>query len=142
MRMQAVFQLLFFDLATHSATHYKFSFGKPGLTKCYFPYFAKPSSVECNLLTAFTTGIFFKFAFMDVRELITIDNGILGGLSVFKDICVPVESLFDHLEAGVLLDELLDDFPTVSKEQAIALLDIANKLLTSKNIAQLYAAVA
>lgn len=79
---------------------------------------------------------------MDVRELITIDNDILGGQPVFKGTRVPVESLFDHLEAGVPLDEFLDDFPTVSKEQAIALLDIANKLLTSKNAAQLYAAVA
>jgi uncharacterized protein (DUF433 family) len=46
------------------------------------------------------------------------------------------------LEAGVPLDEFLDDFPTVSKEQAVALLDIANKLLTSKKVAQLYAIVA
>jgi uncharacterized protein (DUF433 family) len=53
-----------------------------------------------------------------------------------------VESLFDHLEAGVSLDEFLDDFPTVPKEMAIALLDVANKLLTSKNVAQLYASVA
>ena len=79
---------------------------------------------------------------MEVYELITIDNDILGGQPVFKGTRVPVESLFDHLEAGVSLDEFLDDFPTVSKEQAIALLDIANKLLTSKNAAQLYAAVA
>ena len=79
---------------------------------------------------------------MDIAELITIDNDILGGQPVFKGTRVPVESLFDHLEAGVPLDEFLDDFPTVSKEQAIALLDIANKLLTSKNAAQLYATVA
>ncbi len=79
---------------------------------------------------------------MHIQELITIDQDILGGQPVFKGTRVPVESLFDHLEAGVSLDEFLDDFPTVSKEQAIALLDIANKLLTSKNVAQLYAAVA
>jgi len=60
----------------------------------------------------------------------------------FKNTRVPVESLFDHLEAGVRLDEFLDDFPTVSKAQAIAILDIANKLLTSKNVEQLYAAIA
>jgi len=79
---------------------------------------------------------------MDIQELISIDNDILGGQPVFKGTRVPVESLFDHLEAGVPLDEFLDDFPTVSKEQVIALLDIANKLLTSKNVAQLYATVA
>jgi uncharacterized protein (DUF433 family) len=79
---------------------------------------------------------------MNINELITIDNDILGGQPVFKGTRVPVESLFDHLEAGVSLDEFLDDFPTVSKEQAVALLDIATKLLTSKNVAELYATVA
>ncbi len=78
---------------------------------------------------------------MNVHELITIDNEILGGQPVFKGTRVPVESLFDHLEAGVPLDEFLDDFPSVSKEQVIALLNIANKLLTSKNIGKLYEAV-
>lgn len=79
---------------------------------------------------------------MKVQELITIDTEILGGQPVFKGTRVPVESLLDHLEAGVSLDEFLDDFPTVSKEQAVALLDIANKLITSKNVAELYATVA
>jgi uncharacterized protein (DUF433 family) len=74
--------------------------------------------------------------------MITIDKDILGGQHVFKSTRVPVQSLFDHLEAGVALDEFLDDFPTVSKEQAIALLDVANKLLSSKNVAQLCATVA
>ncbi|MFZ1800881.1 MAG: DUF433 domain-containing protein [Chitinophagaceae bacterium] len=87
------------------------------------------------------SGIFINFDFMNLQELITIDTDILGGLPVFKGTRVPVESLFDHLEAGVSLDEFLDDFPTVSKEQAVALLDIANKLITSKNVAELYATV-
>jgi uncharacterized protein (DUF433 family) len=79
---------------------------------------------------------------MDIKELITIDTEILGGQAVFKGTRVPVESLFDHLEAGVSLDTFLEDFPTVSKEQAIALLDWANKLFNTKNLDQLYAAVA
>ena len=79
---------------------------------------------------------------MDIKTLITIDPDILGGTPVFTGTRVPVESLFDHLEAGVPLDEFLDDFPSVSKEQAVALLEAASKLLTSKNIEQLYAAVA
>lgn len=79
---------------------------------------------------------------MKVQELITIDTEILGGQPVFKGTRVPVESLLDHLEAGVSLDEFLDDFPTVSREQAVALLDMANKLITSKNVAELYATVA
>ncbi len=79
---------------------------------------------------------------MEISEIINIDKDILSEQPVFRGTRVPVESLFDHLEAGVSLDEFLDDFPTVSKEQAVALLDIANKFLTSKNAAQLYASVA
>jgi len=79
---------------------------------------------------------------MDIKELITIDNEILGGQTVFKGTRVPVESLFDYLEAGISLDVFLEDFPTVTKEQAIALLACANKLFNTKNLDQLYAAVA
>jgi uncharacterized protein (DUF433 family) len=79
---------------------------------------------------------------MEINDIINVDEEILGGQPVFRGTRVPVESLFDHLEAGVPLDEFLDDFPTVSKEQAVALLDVANRLLTSKNVAQLYASIA
>jgi uncharacterized protein (DUF433 family) len=75
---------------------------------------------------------------MELKDLISIDPEILGGQPVFKGTRVTIETLFDHLEAGVPLEEFLDDFPTVTKEQAIATLEIANKLLTSKNIAKLY----
>jgi uncharacterized protein (DUF433 family) len=79
---------------------------------------------------------------MELRDLILIDSETLGGQPVFKGTRVPIETLFDHLEAGVSLDEFLDDFPTVSKEQAVAALEIAAKLLSSKNIAKLYEAAA
>ena len=75
---------------------------------------------------------------MELKDLITIDPDILSGQPVFKGTRVPIETLFDHLEAGVSLDEFLDDFPTVTKEKAIATLEIANKFLTSKNVAKLY----
>jgi uncharacterized protein (DUF433 family) len=75
---------------------------------------------------------------MELKDLITVDPDILGGQPVFNGTRVPIETLFDHLEAGVSLEEFLEDFPTVTKEQAIATLEIANKLLTSKNVAQLY----
>lgn len=75
---------------------------------------------------------------MQLKDFITIDPEILSGQAVFKSTRVPIETLFDHLEAGVPLSEFLDDFPTVSKDQAIAALGIANKLLTAKNVATLY----
>uniref|UniRef100_UPI0034E94434 DUF433 domain-containing protein n=1 Tax=Enterococcus lactis TaxID=357441 RepID=UPI0034E94434 len=73
---------------------------------------------------------------------ITIDKEIQGGQPVFTGTRVPVESLFDHLEAGISLDNFLEDFPTVKKETAIALLEVANKLITSKNISSIYEAIA
>jgi len=79
---------------------------------------------------------------MDIKTLITTDPETLGGTPVFTGTRVPVESLFDHLEAGVALEEFLDDFPSVNREQAVALLETASKLLTSKNLEQLYAAIA
>jgi uncharacterized protein (DUF433 family) len=79
---------------------------------------------------------------MDVQEIITVDPDILGGQPVFKGTRVPVESLFDHLEAGVSLNNFIDDFPTVRMEQAVSLLSIANRMLTSKNVLDLYATVA
>ena len=79
---------------------------------------------------------------MDLKTLITVDTDILGGQPVFSGTRVPVESLFDHLEAGVSLDAFLDDFPTVTKAQAVAVLAAANKFLTAKNADQLYAAAA
>ncbi|HXD30084.1 MAG TPA: DUF433 domain-containing protein [Pyrinomonadaceae bacterium] len=48
---------------------------------------------------------------------------ILGGTPVFKGTRVPVTTLIDHLAAGDPLERFLDHFPTVTREQAVALLD-------------------
>jgi uncharacterized protein (DUF433 family) len=56
---------------------------------------------------------------MNVWELITIDNNTLGGQPVFKGTRVPVESLFDHLEFGISLDEFLNDFPNNFNELSV-----------------------
>lgn len=65
---------------------------------------------------------------MEIKNLITVDKEILGGQAVFKGTRVTVETLFDHLEEGISLDLFLEDFPTVSREQAVAILDWAHKL--------------
>jgi len=54
---------------------------------------------------------------------------ILGGTPVFAGTRVPVQSLIDYLEAGERLDEFLEDFPTVSREQAVAALELAREAL-------------
>ena len=75
-------------------------------------------------------------------SVINTDPEILGGIPVFKVTRVPVETLFDHLESGISLDEFLDDFPTVSKKQAIEVLEIAEKILTSGKLKSLYENIA
>ena len=76
------------------------------------------------------------------RDYITIDKEILGGRPVFKDTRVPIETLFDHLEAGISLDEFLEDFPGVSKEQAVSVLELAGKILASSNVFKILDAAA
>ena len=56
-------------------------------------------------------------------------HDILGGTPVFRGTRVPVQTLIDYLEAGDRLEDFLDDFPTVSKEQAVAALQIAKEAL-------------
>jgi uncharacterized protein (DUF433 family) len=75
-----------------------------------------------------------------VSEIITVNPEILGNQPVFKGTRVPVESLFDYLESGETLDSFLDNFPTVTKVQAMAVIEIASKLLSSQNILKLYEA--
>ena len=53
------------------------------------------------------------------------DPEISGGTPVFRGTRVPVQSLFDYLEGGETLDQFLDQFPSVSQEQALAALDLA-----------------
>ena len=57
-----------------------------------------------------------------LQEIIVSNPGILGGTPVFKGTRVPVSILFQHLEKGITLEVFLDDFPTVSKEQAVSVL--------------------
>jgi len=75
-------------------------------------------------------------------DVVNIDPEILGGTPVFRGTRVPIESLFDHLEAGISLDEFLDDFPSVQREQTIELLELAEKLLTSPNFDKIYENIA
>jgi uncharacterized protein (DUF433 family) len=55
------------------------------------------------------------------------DPEIMGGELVFVGTRVPVYNLFDYLESGDSLDVFLDEFPSVTREQAIAALEIAKK---------------
>jgi uncharacterized protein (DUF433 family) len=65
----------------------------------------------------------------DPRSLITVDPETMGGIPVFAGTRVPVKTLIDYLEGGDRLDDFLDDFPTVSRQHAVAVLEIAKEAL-------------
>ena len=60
---------------------------------------------------------------MKANLLIEVDPEIMSGAPVFRGTRVPVQSLFEYLEDDLLLDEFLDCFPTVRREDAIAVLE-------------------
>ena len=60
-------------------------------------------------------------------KIITVSSDILGGTPVFAGTRVPVQNLIDCLEAGDSIDLFLYDFPTVSREQVVALLEAAKE---------------
>lgn len=56
----------------------------------------------------------------------------LGGVPVFRGTRVPVKSLFDHLQAGDSLETFLDDFPGVTREEAVGVLELAGRHLLAE----------
>jgi uncharacterized protein (DUF433 family) len=65
-------------------------------------------------------------------SIIIKDPEILGGEPVFRGTRVPFQALIDYLEGGETLDEFLDDFPTVSRESAVAALEEAKSLVIAQ----------
>ena len=65
-------------------------------------------------------------------EVIHSDPDILGGTPVFTGTRVPFRNLIDYLEGGYSLDEFLDCFPSVSRDQAVAALEAAHKVLSDR----------
>jgi len=62
-------------------------------------------------------------------QILTRDRDILGGTPVFTGTRVPVDTLIVHLKAGDSLETFLADFPSVSREQAVAFLEFAQQLV-------------
>ncbi len=67
--------------------------------------------------------------------LITTSPDRLSGTPVFAGTRVPVQTLLDYLEAGDTLDDFLEDFPSVSREHAIAVLQLAKSALLDRAVA-------
>ena len=66
---------------------------------------------------------------MTKDQLIQSSKNVLGGTPVFAGTRVPVQTFIDYLEGGDRLDDFLDDFPTVSRAQALSALELAKKAL-------------
>jgi uncharacterized protein (DUF433 family) len=60
------------------------------------------------------------------------DPEIMGGTPVFVGTRVPVQTLLEYLEAGDPLDDFLDNFPSVTRAQAIAVLELAKEMLLAR----------
>jgi uncharacterized protein (DUF433 family) len=69
---------------------------------------------------------------MDPKQIVHSDPEILGGAPVFVGTRVPVQALLDFLEGGDTIEEFLDNYPGVSREQAVAFLEEASRALVAK----------
>ena len=68
----------------------------------------------------------------NASHIVVKDPNILGGEPVFRSTRVPFQALIDYLEGGQNLDDFLSDFPTVTREAAIAALEEAKSLLLAQ----------
>ncbi len=66
--------------------------------------------------------------------VISIDPEVMGGTPVFAGTRVPVQALFDYIETGETLMEFLENFPSVTNDQAVQALEMARTTLTSEKI--------
>jgi uncharacterized protein (DUF433 family) len=64
------------------------------------------------------------------ESIVGVDPNVMSGTPVFKGTRVPVKNLLDYLAAGDSLERFLDHFPSVTREQAVAALEVASELLT------------
>ena len=65
------------------------------------------------------------------QRIVHSDPEILGGTPVFFGTRVPVKNLFDYLEGGYTIEQFLEQFPTVSRSQAVAALELAREALAA-----------
>ena len=64
-------------------------------------------------------------------KYITVDSDVLSGTPVFAGTRVPLDFLFDYLEAGDSIDEFLSQYPGVSRDAVIGVLEIARKTVAA-----------
>jgi len=66
------------------------------------------------------------------NQIVTSSKEIMGGTPVFAGTRVPIQTLTDYLKAGDSIDEFLEGFPTVSREQVVEFLEEAERQMEKK----------
>lgn len=66
------------------------------------------------------------------NQIVTFSKDIMGGTPVFAGTRVPIQTLIDYLRAGDSIDEFLEGFPTVSREQVVNFLEEAERQMEKK----------
>ena len=66
------------------------------------------------------------------QPIISCSRDVMGGTPVFAGTRVPVQTVLDYLEAGETIDDFLEGFPTVTRDQVIGFLEEAKDLLVAK----------
>ena len=69
---------------------------------------------------------------LSIKQLVECSPRKVSGTPVFRGTRVPVQTLIDHLEAGDSLDVFLEDFPSVTREQAIQFLEMAKDAVLAR----------
>lgn len=69
---------------------------------------------------------------MNIKEVVEVDPEKMSGAPVFTGTRVPINHLFDYLGAGDSVDVFLEDFPTVTREQALAALELSRERLLTE----------
>lgn len=96
-----------------------------------FSYWYMDESSTLRLCDSNLCILISRTVMMPTSRVVHSDPDILGGTPVFIGTRVPMKTLLDYLEAGDSLDVFLDHFPSVSREQAIAVLELAKEMLTT-----------
>jgi uncharacterized protein (DUF433 family) len=95
---------------------------------------AERKTAQCSMFPNIGSFVILPFMKLDeLKEIVHSDPDIMGGTPVFVGTRVPLQNLIDYLEGGESVEDFLDAFPTVKREQAIAVIE-AGKLAILRTV--------
>ena len=133
MRQKPQFDSLAVRLAAIEWAYPLFCQPREGTARCDGMVLARVFTTDESALSV--SGLLLDFVWSEssvAKNVIVKDPAIWGGTPLFRDTRVPFQALLDYLEGGQKLDDFLEDFPTVSREAAIAALEEAKALVVAR----------